>query len=154
MNREPYYVTPDGLKKLQDKLAELIKVRERLIERIKEAKEMGDLSENAEYQSAREAHVLNETHFLEIKDLLKRATVIKKNGNGHTVSLGSVVTLKQGLRKIIFTVVGPEESDPAAGFISHISPLGSALLNRKEGDEVTIKNAAGQEISYKVVKIE
>ena len=154
MDREPYYVTPDGLKKLQGKLAELIKVRERLIERIKEAKEMGDLSENAEYQSAREAHVLNEAHFLEIKDLLKRAAVIKKNGNGHAVSLGSVVSLRQGLKKIIFTIVGPEESDPAAGFISHISPLGSALLHKKEGDEVTIKNAAGQKISYKVVRIE
>ncbi len=153
MNRDPYYVTAEGLEKLKNKFQELLKVRERLIERIKEAKEMGDLSENAEYQAAREAHALNETHLQEVSDLLKRAAIIKKPTNGQKVSLGSVVTLQQSEKEITFTIVGPEESDPANGFISHLSPLGSALLNKKEGEEVSIKNAKGKKLEYKIVKI-
>ena len=78
MSREPYYVSPEGLKQLKTKLEEFIQNREIIIDRLREAKEMGDLSENAEYQSAREAHAMNETRIEELEDLLKRATLIKK----------------------------------------------------------------------------
>ncbi|KKU10534.1 MAG: Transcription elongation factor GreA [Parcubacteria group bacterium GW2011_GWA2_46_7] len=153
MSREPYYVSPEGLKQLKTKLEEFIQNREIIIDRLREAKEMGDLSENAEYQSAREAHAMNETRIEELEDLLKRATLIKKT-KSNSVSVGSRVTVKQGLGKIVFTIVGREESNPSQGLISNESPVGQALLGKKVGDEATVRNGLGKEITYKIVKVE
>jgi transcription elongation factor GreA len=153
MSREPYYVSAEGLKKLEAKLQELKKNRESIIDRLREAKEMGDLSENAEYHFAREAHAMNETQIQELEELLKRATLIKK-GKSSAAGIGSKITVKQGLSKMVFTIVGPEESDPGAGLISNESPVGRTLLGKKVADTVTVKNGLGKETVYKIVKIE
>jgi transcription elongation factor GreA len=153
MAQEPYYVTAEGLKKLRDKLAELTKRRTDIIERLKEAKEMGDLSENAEYQIAREAHALNESRINELEDLLRRATIIKKRTNAQTVGLGSRVELRQGLKKINYTIVGLEESDPANGLISYQSPIGKTLMGKHAGEEIKVTNLLGKEFRYRIVTI-
>lgn len=154
MSKKIHYLTPEGLEKLKIKLGKLQENRARIIQRIKEAKEIGDLSENAEYQTAREAHALNETQIQEIENLLKRAVLVQKRSNSQTVSIGSRVTLKQGMKRKVFTIVGSEESDPSNGFISYESPLGNALLGKRVGDEVTIKNLLDKKIVYKILKIE
>lgn len=151
---KPYYVSEEGLARLKEKLEYLKTVeRQRLIERIKEAKDQGDLTENAEYEAAREAQALNEAKILELETLIKRAEVIKKRSHTQTVMIGSTVQLKQGEKKLEFTIVGPEETDPAKGFISNESPLGQALLGKKEGDEVVMTNLVGKEIKYRIIKI-
>ena len=73
--------------------------------------------------------------------------------NSTTMTIGSSVELKSGLKKITFTIVGSEESDPAKGFISNESPLGQALLGKKSGDEVVVTNLLGKRIDYKIIKI-
>ncbi|MEW5805679.1 MAG: transcription elongation factor GreA [Patescibacteria group bacterium] len=153
-NNKPYYVSEAGLAKLKQKL-ELLKTaeRQRLIERLKDAVDQGDLSENSEYQAVREAQTLNETKILELENLIKRAEVIKKKNQTQTVMIGSTVRLNQGEKKLEFTIVGSEETDPAQGFISNESPLGQALLGKKAGDEVAMTNMVGKEIKYKIIKI-
>ena len=153
MTKEPYYVSLEGLKQLKDKLASLLENRKAIIDRLREAKEMGDLSENAEYKSAREAHAMNETRIEELGSLLKRATIIKKSRSS-TVSIGSKITMKQGLSRVVFSIVGSEESDPAKGFISNESPVCKDLLGKKTGDAIIIRNSSGKKIVYKIVKIE
>jgi transcription elongation factor GreA len=153
MAQEPYYVTADGLKKLKGKLDEFKQQRAQIIERLKEAKEMGDLSENAEYQAAREAHALNESRIGELEVLMKRVAIIKKRTNVQAVALGSRVELRQGLKKISYTIVGLEESDPANGLISNQSPIGKALMGRRVGEEIRVTNLLGKELKYRIVHI-
>jgi transcription elongation factor GreA len=140
--------------KLKEKL-EISKSVERrqIADRIKEAVEAGDITDSPAYESAREAQSMNEGRILELEDLLKRAVVIKKRLNSATVTIGSSVELRSGLKKMTFTIVGSEESDPAKGFISNESPLGQALLGKKSGDEVVVTNLLGKRIDYKIIKI-
>ena len=154
MDDKPYYVSSEGLVKLKEKLEILKSVERRLIaDRIKEAVEAGDITDSPAYEAAREAQAMNEGRILELEDLLKRSVVIKKRLNSTTVAIGSSVELKSGLKKMVFTIVGSEESDPAKGFISNESPLGQALLGKKTGDKVTVTNLLGKKIDYKIVKI-
>lgn len=154
MDDKPYYVSSEGLIKLREKLEALKSVERRLIaDRIKEAVEAGDITDSPAYESAREAQSMNEGRILELEDLLKRAVVIKKRLNSTTVAIGSSVELKSGLKKMNFTIVGSEESDPAKGFISNESPLGQALLGKKAGDKVVVINLLGKKIDYKIIKI-
>ena len=106
------------------------KERKNIAERIKEAVEAGDISDSPAYESAREAQSINEGRILELEDLIKRAAIIKKRQNSTTVAIGSGVEVKSGLKKMEFTIVGSEESDPEKGFISNESPLGQALLGK------------------------
>lgn len=154
MDDKPYYVSSEGLIKLREKLETLKSVERKLIaDRIKEAVEAGDITDSPAYESAREAQSMNEGRILELEDLFKRAVVIKKRLNSTTVAIGSSVELKSGLKKMVFTIVGSEESDPAKGFISNESPLGQALLGKKPGDTVIVTNLLGKRIDYKIVKI-
>lgn len=154
MEDKPYYVSAEGLLKLKEKLG-LLKGEERkkIAERIKEAVEAGDITDSPAYESAREAQSMNEGRIIELEDLLRRAVIIKKRQNSQTVAIGSSVEVKSGLRKMNFTIVGSEESDPVKGFISNESPLGQALLGRKAGDEIFVTNLLGKKIDYKVIKI-
>ncbi len=154
MDDKPYYVSSEGLVKLKEKLETLKSVERKLIaDRIKEAVEAGDITDSPAYESAREAQSMNEGRILELEDLFKRAVVIKKRLNSTTVTIGSSVELRSGLKKMVFTIVGSEESDPAKGFISNESPLGQALLGKKPDDTVIVTNLLGKKIDYKIIKI-
>ena len=146
MDDKPYYVSQEGLVNLKEKL-EVLKTKERknIAERIKEAVEAGDISDSPAYESAREAQSINEGRILELEDLIKRAAIIKKRQNSTTVAIGSGVEVKSGLKKMEFTIVGSEESDPAKGFISNESPLGQALLARRmDKPRLIAETGAGQ----------
>jgi transcription elongation factor GreA len=153
MATKPYYISEEGLAELEAELEHLRTVKRREIaERIKEAKALGDLSENAEYQEAKEAQAANEGRIAELEDLIRRAVVIKKRGGLERVWIGSTVEVKSGAKRRTFTIVGSEESDPDKGFISNESPLGQAFLGKKVGDEIEIETPAGK-VKYKILAI-
>lgn len=153
MSVKPYYISEEGRQELERELEYLRTVKRREIaERIKEAKSLGDLSENAEYQEAKEAQAANEGRIAELEDLLRRAVVIKKRGGGERVWIGSTIEVKSGLKRRTFTIVGSEESDPEKGFISNESPLGRAFLGKKVNDTVEVETPSGK-ITYTILAI-
>ncbi len=147
MNKK-YQITDSGRKELEKELAELKSRRGEIAEKIAEARSFGDLSENAEYDAAREEQGLLETRVIEIEDILQHASIIKA-ADATVVGLGSAVELKNSDKTVIYTVVGPVEADPMEGKISDESPIGQALMGKKVGDEVTISTPKG-EIVYTI----
>ena len=147
MNKK-YQITDSGRKELEKELAELKSRRGEIAEKIAEARSFGDLSENAEYDAAREEQGLLETRVIEIEDILQHASIIKA-ADATVVGLGSAVELKNSDRTVTYTVVGPVEADPMEGKISDESPIGQALMGKKVGDEVTISTPNG-EIVYTI----
>ena len=147
MNKK-YQITDSGRKELEKELAELKSRRGEIAEKIAEARSFGDLSENAEYDAAREEQGLLETRVIEIEDILQHASIIK-SADATVVGLGSAVELKNSDRTVTYTVVGPVEADPMEGKISDESPIGQALMGKKVGDEVTISTTKG-EIVYTI----
>jgi len=147
-----FHLTQAGIDELKVELKSLIGMRGPIAERIKQARELGDLSENAEYQTAREEQDRLETRISEVEHILQNAAVIKKPRSGNKVQLGSTVKLKSasGTQKQ-FQVVGTIEADPGNGKISDESPIGKALLGKTEGDAVVIKNSPN--ITYKIIDI-
>jgi transcription elongation factor GreA len=146
------YFTKEGLEKLKQELEQRMNVqRPEIATRIKEAKELGDLSENAEYAEAKEAQSLNEGRIEEIKRILENA-VIFGDQKGSVVTIGSSVKVesKSGTREL--TIVGAAESNPVEGFISNESPLGSAFLGHKKGDTVKVITPKGP-VEYKIVEV-
>ena len=141
MNKK-YQITASGRKELEKELAELKSRRGEIAEKIAEARSFGDLSENAEYDAAREEQGLLETRVIEIEDILQHASIIKA-ADATVVGLGSAVELKNSDRTVTYTVVGPVEADPMEGKISDESPIGQALMGKKVGDEVTISTPKG-----------
>ncbi len=146
-----YQITEKGRKELEDELAELKGRRSEIADKIAEARDYGDLSENAEYDSAREEQGIVETRISEIEEILLNAEEIVAKSNDK-VHLGSTVELKNGSKIVKYTVVGPVEADPASGKISDESPLGAALLGNGVGDNVVISAPKG-EIVYEIVSI-
>jgi len=132
-----YQITIDGKKELEKELSELKAGRGAVAEKIAEARDYGDLSENAEYDAAREAQGLLESRIAEIEDILLNADVMK-SGSKSKVSLGSKVTLKNNKNEVTYTIVGPVEANPVAGRISNESPIGASIFGKKVGDEVEI----------------
>lgn len=138
-----FRLTQEGIDELKKEHGELIAQRAPLADRIKQARELGDLSENAEYQTAREEQGRLESRISEIEHILQNVEVIKKPKNGQKVQLGSTVTLKSDGGDVkSFQVVGTVEADPLSGKISDESPIGKALLGKKVGDEVEINTPA------------
>lgn len=146
-----FYLTEEGIAELKAELADLISQRGDVAERIKTAREFGDLSENAEYQSARQDQEKLEARISEIEHILQNVALISKPKGDGKVQLGSTVTLKNNKTKK-FQVVGTMEADPLEGKISDESPLGQAVLGKKVGDEVEIKTPAETAV-YKIVEI-
>jgi transcription elongation factor GreA len=144
--------TQDGFKKLQDEL-EFRKgaLRQEIAAAIKEAKEQGDLSENAEYSSARQRQSENETRVAELEGLFKEAEIAKKSSVG-MVQMGSIVTVTMGDRKIVYTIVGSNEVDPSQGKISNESPLGKAFFGHKAGDKVMAETPTGRK-EFTIIEI-
>ncbi len=153
------YVTKEGLKKLETELDHLkTKRRREVAQRLKEAISYGDLSENSEYEEAKNEQAFVEGRILELEEQVKHAKVIKgKAKTGKVVELGSKVVLaliKGGKEQDAeeYTIVGSTEADPLANMMSNESPVGSAILGHKVGQVVDIKVPAGK-VTYKVKKI-
>ena len=146
-----YQITEEGKKELELELTDLKGRRGAIAEKIANARDFGDLSENAEYDSAREEQGLVESRIAEIEDILLNAELIK-SGNKSKVGLGSKVELKTGAKNVTYYVVGPVEADPLEGKISNESPIGLALMDKKVGDVANITTPKG-DISYEIVSI-
>lgn len=147
------YFSREGLEKLKNELEERLNMtRPEIAQRIKEAKELGDLSENAEYDSAKEAQALNEGRIEEIRNILENAVIITGSNTSGTVGVGSGIKVESKDSVRSFVIVGAAESDPAKGFISNESPLGQAFLGHKKGDKVEVRTPKGT-VEYKIVEI-
>ncbi len=148
------YFSKEGLEKLKNELEERTTIlRSEIAKRIKEAKEEGDISENAAFDAAREAQASNEGRIEEIKATLENAVVISGSSGGGMVSVGSGVKVESKERGFqSFVIVGAAESDPVKGFISNESPLGKAFLGRKKGEKIEVKTPKGP-VEYKIVEI-
>lgn len=146
-----YQITDEGKVELEAELAELKSRRGDIADKIAEARDFGDLSENAEYDSAREEQGLVESRIAEIEDILLNAELIR-GGKTSKVSLGSKVELKTGKKTVTYSVVGPVEADPLEGKISNESPIGAALMGKKVGDTATITTPKGA-TTYEIVSI-
>lgn len=150
------YITPEAYKKLKEELNILKTIKRREIAlRIQEAKELGDLSENAAYQEAKDSQAALETRILEIEALLKNISIIHPTKNNDFVEIGSSITVQNLslLRaKKQFTIIGTQETNPAEGKISNESPLGKSFLGHKKGDIIIAKTPKG-EVEYKIIEI-
>jgi transcription elongation factor GreA len=153
----PFPITEEGLLRLRAKLARLWRAMPDLITEAQRTAAYGDRSDNAEYKEAKSG--LRRTHWqiLSIEDQIKRAEVITTGKNaGGTIQLGSTVTLgvvpASEKKQKTFQIVGPHETDPTKGRISHKSPLGAALIGHKKGDVIVIKTEGGTR-EYKILEI-
>ena len=149
--KKTYQLTNEGRAELEAELEKLKGRRGDIADKIAEARDYGDLSENAEYDAAREEQGLVESRISEIEDILMNAEIIKASSKDK-VGLGNVVELKMDKKTVTYTVVGPVEANPLEGKISNESPIGSALFGKKVGDEVEITTPKGV-MSYTIVSI-
>ncbi|HVC36624.1 MAG TPA: transcription elongation factor GreA [Candidatus Dormibacteraeota bacterium] len=152
VTKKIYRLTKDGITELETELQSLVSERAAIADRIKTAREFGDLAENAEYQSARAEQDKNEGRIAEIEHILQNVELIKTPKSDSKVQLGSRVILKGNGQTKEFQVVGTVEADPLAGKISDESPIGTALLGKKVGEEAEIQTPS-EAISYKIVEI-
>lgn len=140
-------LTPEGHKKLLQELEVLRQKRKEIADRIQEAKELGDLSENAEYHEAKNDQAFSEGRIVEIEALLNNARVVSKSSkNTGTIQLGSMVTVSKGNQKFTYHIVGINEADPLNGKISNESPLGKVFLGKKKGDTVEVQTPKGPQV--------
>lgn len=157
MTRE-IIVTPEGLEKLKEEIAYLSTVRRREVaERIKEAREFGDITENSEYDDAKNEQALLEQRIAQLEERLRGATVIDdKNVNTDVVGIGVRVHVKDQKSGTSqkFQIVGVAEADPAEQKLSNESPIGKALIGHKRGDVVTVQVPRGPNRKLKITKIE
>ena len=153
-NSKKIYLTNEGLEELKKEYDELIKVkRPDVLARVTQARNMGDLAENAEYVAAREELTFIDGRIDELEVILKQAVVIRDvKAANHAVKLGSTVTLHSDGKKEVFTVVGEWEADPTNRKISHESPLGKVLIGKKIGEKVQVQAPAGK-ITYSIIAI-
>ena len=149
------YLTEDGLRRLKDQMDRLKKFDEpTAIKDVSEAVQKGDLSENAEYQEARARLTRIQNRLVHLEDRLHRVVLIQSGEGNEEIQIGStvVVETEHGVRKT-FEIVGPNETNPARGRISYLSPIGAALMKHRKSDEVTIE-IGGKQVMYRVIGIE
>lgn len=149
--KKTYQITEAGRAELEAELETLKSRRGEIADKIAEARDYGDLSENADYDTAREDQALVETRIAEIEEILGKAEIIKAKSTSR-VSVGSTVELKFDGKSVTYTLVGPIEADPLEGKISNESPIGEALMGKKVGESVTITTPKGS-TTYEIVKI-
>ncbi len=150
------YLTAEGVENLRRELDHLVNVkRPALAERLRRAIQQGDLSENADYITAKEEQGFLEGRVQQIEAMLRRAVIIQENGPTDEVALGSRVTVvEEGVEESeVFHIIGPAEADPANGKVSNESPLGRALMGRQVEDAVTVE-APGGEIVFRITAIQ
>ncbi|HEY3828626.1 MAG TPA: transcription elongation factor GreA [Solirubrobacteraceae bacterium] len=151
-------LTPEGLEKLRDELELLSTARRREVaERIKEAREFGDISENSEYDDAKNEQAMLESRIAQLQDKLRMATVIdSKDLSTEEVQVGSVVHVKDEKtgKSVKYTIVGSAEANPEESKLSNESPVGRALIGHKRGDEVAVQVPRGPARKLKITKID
>jgi transcription elongation factor GreA len=153
VNNKTEYISEEGLAKLRVELDELVSVRRaEIATRIHDAKEHGDLAENAEYEDAKNEQAFVEGQIQRLEALIKNATIIDSNHGTDHVQVGSTVKVRDDNGTEVFTIVGSSEANPAEGRISNESPVGRALLGKKKGDKVVVHVPAG-DFSYTIVDI-
>lgn len=148
---QSFQFTKEGFDALKAELAKLIARRPTVLTNLVNAREQGDLSENAGYHAAKEELGQIDSRVKEIKYLLRVGKVVEDAG-GKTVSFGSKVTLQIGEQKMQFQIVEQLEADPAKGKISTNSPIGAALIGKSAGEEITVETEAGR-TNYKILEI-
>lgn len=147
------WLTEEGFKKIQEELeSRKVTVRQEIAHSIKEAKEQGDLAENAEYSSARQRQGENESRITELEILLKSAKIAEKKSGSTKVQLGSHITVKTGKSVLQFEIVGTNEADPIQGKISDQSPMGRAFMGRDKGDTTTVETPTGK-TQFEIVEV-
>ena len=153
MNVKTTYISKDGLEKLRHELEEMTSVRRpEVAQRIHDAKEHGDLTENAEYEDAKNEQAFVEGRIQMLEALIKNATLIDEHHTNDHVQIGSTVKVDGPDGAQSFTIVGSTEAKPTEGRISNESPVGRALLGKKKGEKVVVKVPAG-DFTYKIVGI-
>lgn len=146
-------ITKEGYDKLKNELEELKTVKRREIaNRIQKAKDMGDLSENAEYSEAKDAQAFNEGRIGELTQMIKTLTIVEGTNGKGVIGMGSKVVAKVNGKEKEYEIVSFNEADPLAGKISNESPLGTAFLGKKKGETVTVTTPKG-EMEYTIKKI-
>lgn len=155
LDEEKIYLTEEGKRNLQDELEDLEgRQRIEIAARLKSAIEMGDLSENADYHKAKEDQGFLEGKILEIKHTLDNAIIVEETNGNEKVTVGCKVTVQEeDFPPETYFLVGSKEADPGANKISHVSPIGKALLDQQIGDTVNIKTPGG-EYSLKILDID
>ena len=150
-----YVLTPEGKEKLEEELHFLeTEKRSEIGERIRVAREFGDISENSEYDDAKNEQGMLEARIAEISHILSEATVVSTPKRSSKVNIGSTVTVEMNGKERVFSIVGAAESDVSKGKISNESPVGAALLGHKKGDTVEATGPSGKEITIVINKIE
>ncbi len=145
--------TEVGLKKLQAELDERrTRTRHEIAEAIKEAKEQGDLSENAEYSEAKRLQNENEMRISELEGMLKDSVVAAKQKSSGEIGMGSKLTVQFSGKTLDFEIVGSNETDPAKGKISNESPLGKEFIGKKKGDKVEVSTPSGAK-KYEILSV-
>lgn len=150
-------LTQDGYDEIVKELKELEDVKlPSVILRVETARQYGDLSENAEYHSAKEDQELTETRIMDLQTILANSTIVKQTGKTSSIGMGSHITAqmtqKSTKKKVQLQMVGEYEADPKAGKISTASPIGKAMLGKKKGDVVEVQTPAGV-TSYEIIEI-
>lgn len=152
MDEPIHYVTAESLAELKKEYDNIKNVTiPEIAKRIDEAKQQGDLSENAEYHQAREDMSWTQSRFLELEKIIANASIIVKQGTG-VVAVGSTINVESKGKEKSYTIVGPQEINPVKGLISNESPLGEAFLGHKAGETVEITTPAGK-TKYKILEI-
>lgn len=156
-DRHQELITPEGLEKLQTELTHLTETRRREVaDRIRQAREFGDISENSEYDDAKTEQGLLERRISEIQRRIRNAKVVDPSeADADAVDLGTRVTLRSIGKdeERTFQIVGANESDPTSGKLSHASPVGRAVLKRRVGEKVTVATPRGS-AEYEIVNVE
>jgi transcription elongation factor GreA len=153
--KEKQYISKERYEQLKQELEDLkTKKRQEIAERLRQAKEFGDLSENAEYSEARDEQSRVEQRIFDLDEFLKNAVVLtKKSFPKETIDIGSRVVVKKNGKEMTYEIVGSDEADPQGGKISNESPLGRAFLQHKAGDVINVDTPSGK-ISYEITKVE
>ncbi len=139
------YLTKSGLEKLKEELEYLKKIKmPDVVERIARAKELGDLSENAEYHDAKDEQGFIAGRIVDLENMINKSEVIKENGSKETVMVGCSVKVRCGSDEYDYMIVGSNEANPSKGLISNESPIGRAFLGCKVGEKVNVKIPKGE----------
>jgi transcription elongation factor GreA len=148
-------ITPEGFAKLESELQELIDIRRpQVAAMIRDAKEDGDLRENAAFDEAKEQQGFVEGKIQELEDLLRRALIIVHEKGSAVITLGSKVEVEEtGESPETFSIVGSAEADPIKSKISNVSPLGAALMGKRKGDTVKYEAPGGIEMTFKILSV-
>ncbi|KKP77944.1 MAG: hypothetical protein A2271_04980 [Candidatus Moranbacteria bacterium RIFOXYA12_FULL_35_19] len=147
------FITEEGLKKIVDELENRrVTIRQSIANAIKEAKEQGDLSENAEYSEAKRQQAENEARIAELEFMLKESTVVKYNKTAGGAQMGSRVKVKFNGSEMEFQIVGSNEANPGEMKISNESPMGKAFMNHMKGDKVEVDTPTGK-MKYEILDV-